>query len=148
MPVVAEAKPLQEEKKQEEAKPELTPPPVVETPPQPLTQKEQWMKDAGIPENEWPAVDYVLSRESGWCPYKWEGEFGACPAYHGASETVGYGLCQATPPGKMASAGSDWQTNPVTQLKWCTDYARSRYGGWPGAQNAWSTRLAAGHGWW
>jgi hypothetical protein len=37
----------------------------------------------------------------------------------------------------MASAGSDWQTNPVTQLQWCTQYATDRYGGWWGAYNQW-----------
>ncbi len=29
----------------------------------------------------------------------------------------------------MASAGSDYMTNPVTQLKWCHEYAQG-YGGW------------------
>jgi hypothetical protein len=94
---------------------------------------------AGIAPSEYQYADYIISRESGWCPTKWQGEWGGCPAYHGTptSSGTGYGLCQATPGWKMASAGADWGTNPVTQLKWCTGYARGRYGGWQGAYNFW-----------
>jgi uncharacterized protein YabE (DUF348 family) len=94
---------------------------------------------AGIAPNEYEYADYIISHESGWCPTKWQGEWGGCPAYHGAptSSGTGYGLCQATPGYKMASAGSDWATSPVTQLKWCTGYARGRYGSWQGAYNHW-----------
>lgn len=46
-----------------------------------------------------------------------------------------YGLPQAYPGSKMASAGPDWATNPVTQLRWMLSYVNSRYGG---ACNAWS----------
>lgn len=42
--------------------------------------------------------------------------------------TQSYGLCQADPGTKMESAGHDWRTNPVTQLRWCDQYAVSRYG--------------------
>ncbi len=100
--------------------------------------KEDWLVAAGIPPSDYAAVDYIISRESGWCPTKWQGEHGGCPAYHGTptSGGVGYGLCQATPGYKMASAGADWGPNPVTQLKWCTGYA-SRYGGWQGAYRFW-----------
>lgn len=40
-----------------------------------------------------------------------------------------YGLPQALPASKMASAGSDWRTNPATQLTWLDGYAEERYGG-------------------
>lgn len=40
-----------------------------------------------------------------------------------------YGLPQALPGDKMASAGADWQTNPVTQLRWMLGYVNSTYGG-------------------
>ena len=33
-----------------------------------------------------------------------------------------YGLVQALPGSKMASAGADWQTNPATQIKWGLNY--------------------------
>lgn len=102
--------------------------------------KEDWLVAAGVSPDEYGAADYIISRESGWCPTKWQGEYGGCPAFHGAptSGGVGYGLCQATPGYKMASFGADWASNPVTQLKWCTDYAVTRYGSWTRAYNFWS----------
>ncbi|GGL67521.1 hypothetical protein GCM10010129_08620 [Streptomyces fumigatiscleroticus] len=39
-----------------------------------------------------------------------------------------YGLVQALPGSKMASAGADWKTNPATQIKWGLDYMNDRYG--------------------
>lgn len=44
-----------------------------------------------------------------------------------------YGLPQANPGTKMASAGADWRTNPVTQLKWMYNYSVQRYGSLCGA---------------
>ncbi|KAL2814990.1 hypothetical protein BJX63DRAFT_431093 [Aspergillus granulosus] len=38
-----------------------------------------------------------------------------------------YGLFQALPPNKMASAGGDWKTNPETQLEWGLGYIRDRH---------------------
>jgi uncharacterized protein YabE (DUF348 family) len=104
-----------------------------------LGTRGDWLIGAGVSPAEYAAVDYIISKESGWCPTKWQGEYGGCPAYHGTptSAGVGYGLCQATPGYKMASAGADWATNPVTQLRWCTDYARRRYSGWQQAYNFW-----------
>jgi hypothetical protein len=39
-----------------------------------------------------------------------------------------YGLPQANPGTKMASAGPDWRTNPKTQIEWMIRYATERYG--------------------
>ena len=39
-----------------------------------------------------------------------------------------YGLMQALPAGKYASAGADWRTNPATQIKWGLNYMNERYG--------------------
>jgi uncharacterized protein YabE (DUF348 family) len=94
------------------------------------------MAAAGIKSSDFGYVNYIISHESGWCPTKNQGEYGGCKAYHGVSGG-GYGLGQATPGGKMASAGADWATNPVTQLKWCTGYAVGRYGSWAAAYNYW-----------
>ncbi|MCA9327247.1 DUF348 domain-containing protein [Candidatus Saccharibacteria bacterium] len=95
------------------------------------------MAAAGISPSDYGAVDYIVSRESGWCPTKLQGTH-VCPASAPAviPSGRGYGLGQATPGTKMASAGADWATNPVTQLRWCTSYA-SRYGGWQGAYQHW-----------
>lgn len=50
-----------------------------------------------------------------------------------------YGIPQAYPGSKMASAGADWQTNPETQIKWGLNYiANGRYktpcGAWQHSQ--------------
>ncbi|WP_370268612.1 transglycosylase SLT domain-containing protein [Streptomyces sp. V4I8] len=50
-----------------------------------------------------------------------------------------YGLVQALPGNKMASAGSDWKTNPATQIKWGVDYMKERYGSPCGAWNFWQS---------
>ena len=79
---------------------------------------------AGISAADYQYADYIISHESGWRPF--------------ASNASGaYGLCQALPGSKMSSAGSDWATNPITQLTWCSGYANSRYGGWYNAYVYW-----------
>jgi len=105
--------------------------------------KESLMLQAGIDPSEFGAVDYIISRESGWCALKWQGQIGYCPSFYeekfpgSESAGIGYGLCQSTPAKKMASAGDDWRTNALTQLKWCTGYARARYGSWTAAYEFW-----------
>lgn len=44
-----------------------------------------------------------------------------------------YGIPQALPGSKMVSHGSDWRTNPRTQIRWMYDYMRGRYGSFCGA---------------
>lgn len=82
---------------------------------------------AGIPQNQWAYVDFIINHEAGWngtLTYNRQGS--------GA-----YGICQALPGRKMASAGADWQTNTLTQLKWCNGYALARYGSWENAYHFW-----------
>ncbi len=52
-----------------------------------------------------------------------------------------YGIPQALPGSKMASAGADWQTDAATQIRWGLGYIRSVYGS-PCA--AWSHEEAYG----
>jgi hypothetical protein len=52
-----------------------------------------------------------------------------------------YGIPQALPGSKMASAGADWQTNAQTQVNWGLGYITGRYGT-PCA--AWQTSQAKG----
>jgi hypothetical protein len=87
------------------------------------------MRAAGISPADFAYVDYIISHESGWGYTKWN------RAGSGA-----YGLCQAKPASKMSSAGDDYMTSPITQLKWCSNYAKSRYGGWAGAYEAWRAK--------
>ncbi len=52
-----------------------------------------------------------------------------------------YGIPQALPGSKMASAGADWATNPVTQIRWGLGYIQDRYGSPCGA---WGFKQGAG----
>ena len=58
----------------------------------------------------------LWTKESNWNSH-------ALNSYSGA-----YGIPQALPGSKMASAGADWQTNPATQIKWGLGYIKGRYG--------------------
>ena len=33
-----------------------------------IATKQDWMRQAGIPESEWSYVDWLVTRESGWRP--------------------------------------------------------------------------------
>ncbi|SDK01545.1 transglycosylase SLT domain-containing protein [Streptomyces indicus] len=74
---------------------------------------------------QYAAFSAIVSRESGWNHTATNSSSGA------------YGLVQALPGSKMASAGADWKTNPATQIKWGLDYMNSRYGSPVGAWNFW-----------
>ena len=52
-----------------------------------------------------------------------------------------YGIPQALPGSKMSIYGSDWQTNPSTQIKWGLSYIKSRYGS---PCSAWSHSQSTG----
>lgn len=60
----------------------------------------------------------------------------------GPPSGVAYGIPQALPPHKMASAGPDWATNPKTQIRWLLSYVGGRYGGPCGALS-----FKRSHGW-
>lgn len=108
------------------------------------------MRAAGVSESDYPYVEYIINHENAmWCPTRWQGQ-NFCPAYYAekfpGAETdtsTGYGLCQSTPAIKMAANGEDWRTNPVTQLRWCQDYALRRYHSWAAAYNYWTSH----HNW-
>jgi hypothetical protein len=71
----------------------------------------------------------LWDRESSW-------NVRAFNAYSGA-----YGIPQAVPGSKMASAGRHWQTSARTQIRWGLRYIKDRYGS-PAA--AWRHELATG----
>jgi hypothetical protein len=60
-------------------------------------------------------LNNIYTRESGW-------------RYNAENASGAYGIPQALPGDKMATAGSDWMTNPATQIKWGLGYIQSRYG--------------------
>lgn len=91
----------------------------------PSMSQQEMMKSAGIRESDYGHVTFIVNRESGWNHLAVNSSSGA------------YGLCQALPAEKMASAGGDWKDNPITQLKWCNGYAVGRYGSWSNAHDFW-----------
>lgn len=85
----------------------------------------QYLLDNGYSEADFTAANYIINHESGWSPTATNPTSGA------------YGLGQAYPGSKMASAGADWQTNYKTQFKWFISYCEQRYGGIVAAYNYW-----------
>ncbi|SFE80396.1 transglycosylase SLT domain-containing protein [Streptomyces mirabilis] len=74
---------------------------------------------------QFAAFSKIVEHESGWNPSATNSSSGA------------YGLVQALPGSKMSAAGSDWKSNPATQIKWGLDYMNSRYGSPAAAWNFW-----------
>ncbi|MGH3273428.1 MAG: lytic transglycosylase domain-containing protein [Streptosporangiaceae bacterium] len=74
---------------------------------------------------QFPCLNDIYSRESGWRYNAENGESGA------------YGIPQALPGSKMATAGPDWQTDVTTQIRWGLGYIQGRYGTPCGAWSFW-----------
>lgn len=85
------------------------------------------MLEAGFPIAQFPCLEKLWDHESGWNAKAENRSSGA------------YGIPQALPGKKMASAGADWKTNPATQIKWGLGYVKGRYktpcGAWSNFQN-------------
>lgn len=97
-----------------------------------------WLKQAGIPESWWHYMELIIDGgngipgESHWNPRITNPSSGA------------YGIPQSLPASKMASAGRDWRTNAITQLRWMKDYIRGRYGT---AKAAWEHKVNTSTHW-
>ncbi|MDC0773046.1 transglycosylase SLT domain-containing protein [Streptomyces sp. HD] len=78
-----------------------------------------------VPADQFQCFSNIVDHESSW-------NYQAVNASSGA-----YGLFQALPAGKYSSAGSDWQTNPATQIKWGLNYMNDRYHSPCGAWSFW-----------
>ncbi|WP_146159319.1 transglycosylase SLT domain-containing protein [Allonocardiopsis opalescens] len=76
----------------------------------------EMLADHGWGESEWPCLDSLWERESNWNHQAQNPSSGA------------YGIPQALPGTKMATAGDDWETNPATQITWGLGYIEDRYG--------------------
>ncbi len=48
-----------------------------------------------------------------------------------------YGIPQALPASKLASAGDDWKDDAATQIKWGLNYIAGRYGSPSAAKTFW-----------
>lgn len=66
----------------------------------------------GWGQDQFECLVSLWDKESGW-------------RYNAKNKSSGaYGIPQSLPGSKMASAGSDWKTNPETQIRWGLGYIR------------------------
>jgi len=107
--------------------------PIIPTaPPNPGTAQSiayNMLASFGFAHDQFGCLNNIWTRESGW-------------RYNAENASGAYGIPQALPGSKMASAGADWQTNPATQIKWGLGYIKSTYGS---PCNGWAFWQA--HGW-
>ncbi|MFH5824433.1 G5 domain-containing protein [Georgenia sp. AZ-5] len=66
--------------------------------------------------DQFSCLDRLWTKESNW------------NVYADNPTSSAYGIPQALPGSKMASAGADWATNPATQITWGLGYIAGRYG--------------------
>jgi len=83
--------------------------------------KIRWMTEAGIPEDDWVYVDFIVFRESSWNPNAVNRTSGAC------------GLAQAFPCSRVPGNPFD----PVNSLRWQHQYVLGRYGSYAAAYAFW-----------
>ena len=106
---------------------------VTSTPPNPNTAQSiayNMMASFGFdPKTYFGCLLDLWNRESGW-------------RYDAENASGAYGIPQALPGSKMASAGPDWQTNPATQIKWGLTYIKGLYGN---PCSAWAFEEANGY---
>jgi hypothetical protein len=70
----------------------------------------------GWSSGQFSCLDSLWNLESGWNVYATNPSSGA------------YGIPQALPGSKMASAGPDWQSDAATQIRWGLGYIQALYG--------------------
>ena len=70
----------------------------------------------GWTENDYSSLVSLWNRESGW------------KVTAGNRSSGAYGIPQSLPGNKMASEGSDWETNGQTQIRWGLKYILNTYG--------------------
>lgn len=82
----------------------------------------------GWGDNQWNSLKSLWTGESGW-------------NYRATNRSSGaYGIPQALPGSKMGANGSDWRTNPNTQINWGMGYIKSVYGNPNNAYSRWQSR--------
>jgi peptidoglycan DL-endopeptidase CwlO len=77
---------------------------------------ESLLSSFGFGSDQWSCLYDLWQQESGWNVYAENAASGA------------YGIPQSLPGDKMASVGSDWETDATTQIKWGLGYIKSVYG--------------------
>lgn len=96
----------------------------------PRTIAQALLPEFGFDSSQFSCLDPLWAGESGWNVH----------ADNPASSA--YGIPQALPGAKMASAGPDWENNAETQIRWGLQYIQSRYGT---PCSAWAFKQ--GHNW-
>jgi hypothetical protein len=106
----------QEQAQQQQEQSQATPPaaPVPSGSPQQIAMG--MLGSYGWSSSQFSCLDSLWNQESGWNVYATNPTSGA------------YGIPQALPGSKMASAGPDWQTDATTQIRWGLSYIQSLYG--------------------
>jgi hypothetical protein len=89
----------------------------------PKTIAKSMLASFGWPSSQFSCLEPLWAHESGW------NTTAANPS------TGAYGIPQADPGSKMASAGPDWKSNASTQIKWGLTYIKDTYGSPCGAWN-------------
>lgn len=102
---------------------------VISNPSENVKIGEQLAAERGWTGEQWYCLYQLWQKESGW------------NTTSGNPSTGAYGIPQALPGSKMGSVGSDWATNPATQITWGMGYISGRYSSPCGA---WSTSQARG----
>jgi hypothetical protein len=82
----------------------------------PRTVARALLPEFGFSADQFGCLDSLWEKESHW------NVFADNPT------SSAYGIPQALPGSKMSSAGADWATNPVTQIRWGLGYIQDRYG--------------------
>lgn len=109
---------------------------------------------AGGSVGQYQAYAFSLFHQYGWGTDQqtplvdlWDGESGWDPtAYNPGTHTTNpddshaFGIPQALPASKMASAGADWRTNGYTQIRWGLGYISAVYGSPGNAYAKWLGR--------
>ena len=88
--------------------------PVASGSPQQIAQA--MLASFGWSSSQFSCLDPLWAHESGW----------SVTAYNAGSGA--YGIPQALPGSRMASAGPDWQNNAATQIRWGLEYIKGTYG--------------------
>ncbi|QWZ08422.1 lytic transglycosylase domain-containing protein [Nocardioides panacis] len=96
----------------------------------PRTIARAMLPDFGFGSDQFSCLDSLYMGESGW------------NVHADNPSSSAYGIPQALPGSKMSSAGSDWEDNAATQIRWGLGYIQGRYGSPCGA---WSFKQ--GNGW-
>lgn len=102
---------------------------VISNPSENVKIGEQLAAGRGWTGEQWYCLYQLWQKESGW------------NTTSGNPSTGAYGIPQALPGSKMGSVGSDWASNPSTQITWGMGYIAGRYST---PCSAWSTSQSRG----